>query len=106
MSAMSAPTLLHWLDAAIASCAARFWSELVHAYALAGQAAGGGPCFLPDPSGTGERAGGLGRCLTQESGRAPSLDLHAAATPRTMVDSGYFKNFSVECDADDNASQH
>ena len=101
---MSAPTPIHWLGAAVAACAGKLWSELVHAYAMAGQAAAGMPCFLPDPSGTGERAVRPDRRLTQESGRAPSLDLHAAATQRAMVNPGRFKNFDVECHSDDATS--
>lgn len=41
-------TLLDRMDAVLVSFAAKFWSELVVAFALAGQCAGGVRCFPPD----------------------------------------------------------
>ena len=53
---MGAPTRLDRLDAALASGAAKLWSELLGALALTGQCAAGVRCFSPDPPGADGRA--------------------------------------------------
>ncbi len=77
---MSARSLLDRLDAALASCTVKLWSELLSALALAGQSAPGVWCFLLDTSGADERPIDCDRHL-QVGERATSLDLHADATP-------------------------
>ena len=54
---MSAPTLLDRLDAAVASGAAKLWSELLSALAIAGQSGAGARYFPPDLPGADESAG-------------------------------------------------
>ncbi len=63
---MGTRTLLDRLDAALASCAAKLWSELLVAFALAGQCAGGV------------------RCFPQMDGQATSADLPAGAATRGL----------------------
>ena len=85
---MGTRTLLDRLDAALASCAARLWSELLEALAVAGQAAAGVRCFPPDPPGADERSVGLDRTFREGGERATSFGLPADTATRAMAASG------------------
>lgn len=85
---MGTRTLLDRLDAALATCAVKLWSELLAALAVAGQFAAGTRCFPPDPPSVGERSARLDRASHKVNERATSFGLPAGLATHAMADPG------------------
>jgi len=85
---VNAGTFLDRLDAALVSGAAKLWSELLQALALAGQSAAGVRCFPPDPPDADERSVGLDRSFLQKGMRAASRDWPADVSTHAIADPG------------------
>ena len=92
---MGTRTLLDRLDAALVSCAVKLWSELLDAFALAGQCAGGVRCFPPDPFAADERPIELDQDLLRTGELATPLDLPAGVTEHAMADPGCAKDVAA-----------